>query len=214
MISEIWEIHLGGYGSGPSRRRNSGTVEGCRSLDVRYLHSRGSLQPGLVFSMWWTNTRTGQEMASVGIRTYEDSIVLSYRYRPRDTYESQGVEEQVHLTWTQCNYGGRRPWFVCPGQACGRRVALLYSAGQHYRCRHCYRLAYACQREGVADRALSRTQNIRIRLGGSGSLPEPFPRRPKEMRWRTYLRLYEKATRAERQYWQAMAEWLQRIGRR
>ncbi len=208
---------MGGYGSGPSRRRNSGTVEGCRSLDVRYLHSRGSLQPGLVLSMSWSNTRTGLETASIGIRTYEDSIMLSYRYRRRNTDEWQGVEETVRLTWTRCNYGGQRPWFICPGIVnglyCGHRVAILYLAGQHYLCRHCYRLAYACQREGVADRALSKTQNIRIRLGGTGSLSDMFPWKPKYMRWTTYERMRFEAELAERRWLVRLDAWLGKFQR-
>jgi hypothetical protein len=34
----------------------------------------------------------------------------------------------VPLTYTPSNFGGRRPWFVCPSPRCGRRVAILYLA--------------------------------------------------------------------------------------
>jgi hypothetical protein len=36
---------------------------------------------------------------------------------------------------------------------CGRRIALLYSGGGPFACRHCYRLAYASQNEAVPGRA-------------------------------------------------------------
>lgn len=72
-------------------------------------------------------------------------------------------------------------------------------------CRHCYQLAYESQREAAHDRALRRTQAIRMKLGGSGSLAEDFPERPKGMHWRTYSSLYQKAQEAESYSWQTVA---------
>jgi hypothetical protein len=36
---------------------------------------------------------------------------------------------------------------------------------------------------------MTRAQNVRVRLGGSGSMDECFPPKPKGMHWRTYRRL-------------------------
>jgi hypothetical protein len=109
----------------------------------------------------------------------------------------------VHLTWTRCNYGGKRPWFIClggvEGDYCGRRVAKLYGADSYFLCRHCYRLVYDSQRQDYARRKLTKTQNIRARLGSSRSLLEPFPPKPKGMHWSTYWRLRLKAMVAEQQ---------------
>ena len=61
-------------------------------------------------------------------------------------YEWRGVQmaQEISLGWTSCNYGGRRPWFICGN--CGRRVAVLYGAGKYFACRHCYDLTYrSCQ---------------------------------------------------------------------
>ncbi len=66
-----------------------------------------------------------------------------------------------------------------------------------FACRRCYGLAYQSQRERVYDRDLTRTQNIRMKLGGSPSLAEPFPDKPKGMWWRTYWRLRGDAREAE-----------------
>lgn len=43
------------------------------------------------------------------------------------------VHSWIDLAWTPCQFGGHRPWFVCPGEAggapCGRQAAILYDAG-------------------------------------------------------------------------------------
>ena len=61
-------------------------------------------------------------------------------------YEWRGEQmtQEISFDWTLCNYGGKRPWFICGN--CGRRVAVLYGAGKYFACRHCYDLTYrSCQ---------------------------------------------------------------------
>jgi len=49
------------------------------------------------------------------------------------------------------------PLFLRPGgRCCGRRVALLYGAGERFECRHYYRLAYRSQQEALRHRGLER----------------------------------------------------------
>jgi hypothetical protein len=103
--------------------------------------------------------------------------------------KGQNVNESIPLTWTPCHYGGQRPWFRCPGWGCGRRVAKLYLGDGAFRCRHCLDLGCESQRETPAFRLLAKAQNIRLRLGGSASLTEPFPSKPKGMHGCTYARL-------------------------
>jgi hypothetical protein len=80
---------------------------------------------------------------------------------------------------------------------CGRRVAKLYDAGDLFACRHCYGLTYQTQKEKPRDRAMSRVQKMRMRLGGSPNLLEPFPEKPLGMHWRTYHRLRAEAIAAD-----------------
>lgn len=110
------------------------------------------------------------------------------------------MEYQVQLEWTPCHYGGTRAWFRCPAAGCGRRVAVLYG-GRIFACRHCHQLAYDSQNQTVHSRALGRTQAIRMKLGGSPSLLEDFPGKPKGMHWRTYYRLRAQADEAEDRSW-------------
>jgi hypothetical protein len=65
-------------------------------------------------------------------------MILRYRFRSGQGSEWEDVQEPVSLTWTACNFGGERPWFVCPGAGCGRRMAVLYGPGRYFLCCHCY----------------------------------------------------------------------------
>src|SRR5215207_7192048 len=106
-----------------------------------------------------------------------ERVILTYRHRSGPSGEREDVQEPVPLTWTACNFGGQRAWFVCPRAGCGRRVAVLYGPGSYFLCRHCYDLVYESQRENGMYRALHKAQSIRERLGGSASMMKPFPER-------------------------------------
>ena len=202
---------LDGVGSGNWYRFDKKTTTAeCRSLDVRRFHRGGLLKPGHSFSWcWW---RAEEKVASIGVFVYRNRVNLSYRYRGRPSGEWEDVEEPVALDWTACNFGGERPWFICPGVVngiiCGRRVAILYGPGKYFFCRHCYDLSYESQRENKIYRALHRAQNIRERLGGSRSMIEPFPERPKGMPHDTYMRLFWEHHEAEQEQLAGMKEWL------
>ena len=70
-----------------------------------------------------------------------------------------------------------------------RRVAILYSGGELFACRHCYRLAYESQNETPYLHSIRRVRKIRMRLGAGFSFAEPFPDKPPAMHWRTYLHM-------------------------
>jgi hypothetical protein len=146
------------------------TCEGCRSIDVRRWHREGRLHAGQSFSSSWTHA--GEAAGSIRVRT---------------------VEQRVPIVWTACHLGGRRAWFRCDvhsgGRYCGRRVALLYGAGELFACRRCYGLAYASQQEALRERGLGKAQKIRTQLGGSPSIFSDFPAKPKGMHRQTYFRL-------------------------
>ena len=167
------------------------TCENCKSIDVRRWHREGRLSTGQYFSCSWSFG--GEPSGSIAVRTWSNAVILMYRVRSYEDAQWKSIEQRVPITWTECHLGGRRPWFVCSvnsgGRYCGRRVAVLYGAGELFACRRCYGLAYASQREALRLRGLGKARKIRMRLGGSPNMGEAFPDKPKGMHWRTYDRL-------------------------
>jgi hypothetical protein len=140
-----------------------------------------------------------------------ERVILLYRHRSGPSGEWEDIREPVPLTCTACNFGGERPWFICSGVGCGRRIAVLYRPGRYFLCRHCYDLSYESQRDNKMNRALHRAQRIRERCGGSANMMEPFPEKPKGMHYETYWRLQEEHDEAEMEQLAGMREWLDRL---
>jgi hypothetical protein len=173
-------------------RRGRLTCEMCLSIDVRRWQREGRLRAGQCFPYSWNHG--GEPVGSISVRTEDNTVVLSFRSCPREGTEWESIEQRVPIVWTECHFGGRRPWFRCTatanGEYCGRRAARLYVGGSAvFACRQCHDLAFASQLEPVGFRRLGRARKIRVRLGAAPDLFGPFPAKPKGMHWRTYNRL-------------------------
>jgi hypothetical protein len=170
----------------------------ARALDVRLLQCDGLLTPGRAFGWRWTVS--GNEVASIQMRTEVDRVILNYRSRSNSS-EWQPMEYPVTLEWTPCHLGGRRAWFRCPARGCGRRYA-----GSIFACRHCHKLAYQCQRKTDDDRAMRRAETIRRRIGWEAGIANPEGDKPKGMHWRTFERLKAEHDAFANASWAGMAE--------
>ena len=178
---------MGGIGSGRRSAGAADTVDDCCAMDVRFLAREGLLTPGRSSNLRWM--RDGDAVASVRVSAEADRVVLSYRWR-RFGAAWQAADYPVALGWTRCNFGARRPWFICPIDGCGRRIALLYigNAGI-FTCRRCGALTYPCQREETGERAARQADKIRDRLGWPPGILNGPGGKPKGMHWRTFERL-------------------------
>ncbi len=144
------------------------TVNDLISLDIRSLNRAGLLKEGEPFTCrWWKENVLGEiygEKTMGGI-LHEGAIRFVYDY----SFLNEPTKEltyDVALSWTRCNYGGKRPWFVCPG--CYRRAAILYLSRSGYLiCRRCADLTYTtCQESGNPfNENLRRQQRIKDKLG-------------------------------------------------
>jgi hypothetical protein len=195
---------------GRHARGRRATCEGCLSIDARQWHKHGLLRhAGLRFSHSWT--RNGKPSGSIDVRTEANVVVLTIK----GGSEWKSVEQRVPLVWTKCHLGGARPWFRCSAcidtRPCQRRVAKLYlRRAAVFGCRECCGLAYASQQEIPRHRAISRAQKLRMRLGGSANLLEPFPGRPRGMHRRTFYKLFNKAADAQEHSMALALEYLRR----
>jgi hypothetical protein len=175
-------IQMGGRGSG-RRSSYSGKPETSDSmpLDIRKITRKGLLVPGSSFSwQWLVNDR---QVAGISIRVDLQSMVLSYRIKSTGEVIKQRVQTQT----SPCHLGGQRHWFTCP--RCDKRVAVLYAPGRYFACRGCGGLAYATQKEVAGDRAASRADKLRKRLGWVPGILNGDGGKPKGMHWKTYWRI-------------------------
>lgn len=159
-------------------------VEQTPSIDVRELDRQAWLEPGARFKFFGTKPRltdgwcievdVGSDGRSVSMRVVEegDQSAVSWRF------------ELVRQT---CNLGGARRWFHCA--QCARRVAVLYVVSVTVACRRCHGLRYESQRSSARHRPLDRAQRRRMALNGSANMSEPFPEKPRYMRWSAYFEL-------------------------
>jgi len=72
------------------------------------------------------------------------------------------TEQTIVITYSECHFGGYRPWFLCPGlrgHYCKQRVGKLYLYSGEYACRRCHNLTYK-----------SRMRNPRSIITSLGSL--------------------------------------------
>jgi hypothetical protein len=183
---------MGGIGSG--RYGGRPTVESGLTLDLYRLIRQKVFLPGgyCSGSIVWTWVSTGEQIATVGYEAFMhgDAGHVRLRYTTTHSYtgEKRDSDYTIALQSTPQPYGGRRWWFVCPRS--GDLVAKFHlTNGAHtFASRKAHRLGYRSQRESPRDRARSRTQNLRYKLGGSMNLMEPIPIKPKWMRWKTYDR--------------------------
>lgn len=180
---------MGGYNSG----RHSGrpTIESGLMLDINLLLRKRHIRPGqhVSGSLTWSNTRTGEETASIG---YEANLVSPEAAWARLHYTVNGTPKdyRVWIEASACNYGGERWWWICP--LSGRRVVKLClpPGATLFAARGAYRLAYSSQREGPMDRTRARQARLYRKLGVEyDHYEQPPPSRPKGMHFRTYKRL-------------------------
>ena len=179
---------MGGRNSGRRWRFDAkDATDDYRAIDLLRWQRDGLLTPGNGFSWKWIHGRTGENLASINVRTETDQVILSYRSRSGgDEWKNQ--EYPVRLDRTPCNFGGERVWFRCPAVSCGRRVAILYG-GTVFACRRCYQLADPSQRETAINRKIRRADRIRERLGWEPGIMNGNGEKPKGMHWNTFERL-------------------------
>ena len=158
-------------------------VEGRRSFSVFQLRRSGALSPGSIRPWFWRSVPTGKitRMAVLKVTASEMQVLFQHGGRWQKNVSSLCVRPAASEA-------------LARGFAARAAHVLPYSstlAGDY--CQRCLGLAYSCQQVTRRWRAIERAQAIRMRLGGSANVLEPFPARPRYMRRKRYECLRERA---------------------
>lgn len=145
--------------------------------------------------------------------TTEDYFGLDVREAKRHGLIDPGQQELpgvARIVWIPAGFGlpqtqALRPWFLCPRNECGKRVAILYgripeTGAPSWACRTCRDLCYPVELEDRAFRAARKMHKRRDRLG-------PGAEKPKRMRHETYARLGAEYLEAVKEFNEHQREW-------
>lgn len=133
------------------------TVEECVPLRISDLARARvfSAQSSPYGSLTWSS-----DCPALGYKVLQFAEKTYFALLPGEQSALSQAMQWIEVQQTECNYGGKRFWFCCPGLnvSCGRRVTALYRAEGHSRfaCRLCHGLTYeSCQRHDARiDRAV------------------------------------------------------------
>lgn len=135
------------------------TIEGTLGADlskVKHLIKKGLCS---------ITTTQGSSGSNFCWYVYPDngSVWFSYTTINNRTGEKTKHSYSRDLVFTNCHFGGKRPWFVCP---CGRKVRALFIGGRDNEvyCRHCLRLTYQSTRETNYSRIEFKILNNMVKL--------------------------------------------------
>ena len=190
-------IPIGGPGSGRYGvfgEKRKLTADESVSLDILDVYEDGKItQRG-----WSPETSFGLPRYYKNIRVSKQvdgqlHFVICVYDTQRPVSDIRTFDFQTGIEWTDCYFGGDRPWFICQ---CGRRVRKLFLPPDErvLLCSVCWNLGYlSSQRSRYTDFKMmncarhlqnnSRSRGVPMDLWGE------MPSKPKRMRWRTYRRL-------------------------
>lgn len=127
------------------------TTQDTRNFTIFFLNMYKKLIPECVSynnNIVWS--RDGNETARINynISTLagDSFIELNYKVKRYGEEDWKSIQQKIQLETVGCHFGGKRWYFRCTlfrnGEYCGRRVAVLYQAGDYFGCRHCANLTY------------------------------------------------------------------------
>jgi hypothetical protein len=174
----------GGTRYGAGRPGWHAKAEACQRLDVRTMRRQGALRPSSGGLWGWTNSETGERVASITYSNKADGSAVVLKYQ----CNGEPCEHSIGLTSTHGPVGGVRPWFRCP--VGNERVAILYFRHGRFACRRCNRIAYMSQSEDWLGRVWRRQRKIEARLAEDSA-------RPIGMHGKTYRRLLAEMEQCE-----------------
>ncbi len=187
---------MGGFGSGRREYATTPTVEECRAMDTDKLKDLTE-HPNATGQIYWGDPDDDDAnylaWRTEGVRELDgeeraDRVRFRYTTTHYPSEESTDVEYVVRFDYTEPNFGGVRPWFICP--ECDTRRRKLYLPprrnADRYLCRECYDLGYRSSRSSgnELERAEQRYRKAFAKADAEDRRPHPnnppyTPDRPK-----------------------------------
>ena len=214
---------MGGFGSGRREYATTPTVEECRSMDVDDLKELTE-HPNATGELYWGDPDDDDasylSWRTEGVQDLDgeeraDRVRFRYTTTHYPSEESADVEYVVRFDYTEPNFGGVRPWFICP--ECDTRRRKLYLPprrnANRYLCRECYDLGYRSSRTSgdEVERAEQRYRKAFAKADAENRRPHPnnlpyTPDRPKGMHQDTFDNLLADVRKARREWDNRMNE--------
>lgn len=212
---------MGGWGSGRNDYAHTPTVEACLHLDADQFTDAVNY-PGSIVTVRWGDSEDPEASIMVHLRVNPEdkeratAAELVYTVTDPRSDEKRNRRYTIPIEYTDCNFGGVRPWFRCPGvvdgEACERRVRKLYKPprGELFLCRECHDLGYRTSRSSGDEltQAELRYRRAFARADAEDRRPPPesiespiIPERPKGIHHSTFEAHLEDV-RAARKDWE------------
>jgi len=185
---------MGGIGSNRWKLKEKRKyIDQSCNIDINVMNKQNALFLGAKYSINWGEKDHIINSIAITVRDKYLEVMYQQKGGQRD---GALCETRIDLTFSLCNYGGRRPWFLCP--YCDGRVTKLYHLEPGFICRKCSKLPYQSQSETRFDRARYKAGKIRGILGVEDDIFSPVLTPPKGMCWKTFDRLYKQLKQAEK----------------
>lgn len=161
---------------------------------------------------FWEDTKTEVEECDIISSTeWRDENRIADGQRNLElsiTVGDETTDYSITIEWTECYFGGKRAWFICPEKNCDERVEKLYRprGRQLYLCRHCWDLTYKrCNISGNPRKIKGhRLEKIREKLRKKSKKDDYeigfYLTKPKDMHLDTFLDLEEEYIKLQREY--------------
>ena len=212
---------MGGFGSGRQEYATTPTVEECRAMDTDDLKDLTE-HPNATGQLYWGDPNNDDAnyigWRTEGIREPDgeeraDRVRFRYTTTHYPSEESTTVDYVVRFDYTEPNFGGVRPWFMCP--ECGTRREKIHRppTAERFACRECFDLGYLTSRRSGDDlkqaelryrRAFAKADkdNRRPHPNGTPHLPE----RAKGTHRETFDQLVGEVHEASEEWYDRMRE--------
>lgn len=125
-------------------------VENSKRIDINQFkeYLNGSYYSVSLPQYWKCN---GEPAGSISLWIKEDNSARKYfylEYTVTNNYNGKknDISYNIYTLKTNCNYGGKRFWFICPNANCGRKCSKLYFRDSYFVCLKCSRLLYYNQK--------------------------------------------------------------------